>query len=105
ALADAAHFVAVRGRLMQAITHEGAMVAIEASEQDVRATLAGLEQSVAIAAVNAPTAVVISGDRSAVERLAADWQQRGHRTQMLRVSHAFHSPHLDGILAELRQTL
>ncbi|MHB9524811.1 type I polyketide synthase (plasmid) [Pseudomonas amygdali pv. morsprunorum] len=105
ALADAARFVAVRGRLMQAITHEGAMVAIEASEQDVSATLAGLEQSVAIAAVNAPTAVVISGDRSAVERLAADWQQRGHRTQMLRVSHAFHSPHLDGILAELRQTL
>ncbi|WP_184408482.1 type I polyketide synthase [Xanthomonas sp. 3075] len=104
-LADAARFVAVRGRLMQAIAREGAMVAIEASEQDVRATLAGLEQSVAIAAVNAPTAVVISGDRSAVERLAADWQQRGHRTQALRVSHAFHSPHLDGILAELRQTL
>ncbi|KTS76477.1 polyketide synthase [Pseudomonas oryzihabitans] len=104
-LADAARFVTTRGRLMQAIAPEGAMVAIEASEQEVRATLAGLDQSVAIAAVNAPTAVVISGDRSAVERLAADWQRRGQRTQALRVSHAFHSPHLDAILPELHQTL
>lgn len=104
-LADAARFVATRGRLMQAIDRAGAMLAIEASEQQVMASLAGLEQAVTIAAINAPTAVVVSGDSSAVERLAAHWQEQGQRTQRLRVSHAFHSPHLDEILPELRQTL
>ncbi|MCC4597097.1 SDR family NAD(P)-dependent oxidoreductase [Xanthomonas campestris pv. phormiicola] len=104
-LTDAARFVAARGRLMQGIDRAGAMVAIEAGEDEVQDALADAAQAVAIAAVNAPTAVVISGDCAAVERMAAHWQQRGRRTQRLRVSHAFHSPHLDGILAELRQTL
>ncbi|MFD8159349.1 type I polyketide synthase [Streptomyces malaysiensis] len=106
-LADAAAFVAARGRLMQAVTEPGAMVSLEATEDEVTRTLMAGGASddgvrVCVAAVNGPTATVISGDERAVLDLAAEWTRRGRRTKRLRTSHAFHSPHLDPVLDELR---
>ncbi|MBI0314947.1 type I polyketide synthase, partial [Streptomyces javensis] len=106
-LADAAAFVAARGRLMQAVTEPGAMVSLEATEDEVTRTLMASGASddgarVCVAAVNGPTATVISGDERAVLDLAVEWTRRGRRTKRLRTSHAFHSPHLDPVLDELR---
>ena len=53
-----------------------------------------------MAAVNGPYSVVVSGDESAVLEIAEVWMERGRRTKRLRVSHAFHSPHMDGMLQE-----
>jgi NADPH:quinone reductase-like Zn-dependent oxidoreductase len=78
------------------------MVAIEATEQEVLASLAGHERQTAIAAVNGPAAVVISGNEGATLAVAAHWAERGRRTKRLRVSHAFHSPRMDGMLANFR---
>ncbi|MGW3275665.1 beta-ketoacyl synthase N-terminal-like domain-containing protein, partial [Streptomyces kronopolitis] len=101
-LADACALVAARGRLMQALPETGAMVALQATEDEVLPLLDGLDRQVCIAAVNGPDSVVISGDRAAVtglaERLAAD----GRRTKQLQVSHAFHSPHMDPMLDGFR---
>ncbi|GLW18805.1 hypothetical protein Stsp01_55480 [Streptomyces sp. NBRC 13847] len=101
-LADACTLVAARGRLMQALPETGAMVALQATEDEVLPLLDGLDRQVCIAAVNGPDSVVISGDRAAVtglaERLAAD----GRRTKQLQVSHAFHSPHMDPMLDGFR---
>ncbi|MCL2893054.1 type I polyketide synthase [Brenneria tiliae] len=104
-LADAARFVAVRGRLMQSITAAGAMFAIEAGEEEILPSLSGYEDKVAVAALNSPASTVISGDEESVRRIAGQWQERGQRTHRLRVSHAFHSPHIDTIVDELRRTV
>ncbi|MGH3755151.1 MAG: acyltransferase domain-containing protein, partial [Pseudonocardiaceae bacterium] len=81
----------------------GAMVSVQASEQEVAALLAGREQQVAIAAVNGPAATVISGDADAVAEVARQCQAQGRKVTRLRVAHAFHSPHIDAILPQLRE--
>ena len=97
-LEDAAAVVAARGRLMQALPAGGAMVAVAASEAAVAPLLAG-RPGAAVAAVNGPGAVVLSGEEEAVTAVAAELAATGVRTHRLRVSHAFHSPLMEPMLA------
>ena len=101
-LADAAALVAARGRLMQAQPPGGAMVSVRASEYEVSSVLGAsvLGAAVSIAAVNSPSSVVISGAEPAVAEVTSELAARGYRTKALSVSHAFHSPLMDPVLAE-----
>nr|ADH04659.1 TugC [Chondromyces crocatus] len=101
-LKDACTLVAARARLMQALPPGGAMLALHASEQELLPLLAGREHLLAIAALNGPSASVLSGDPHAVADVAAHFQALGRKVTPLRVSHAFHSPHLDPILDAFR---
>ncbi|WP_159080324.1 type I polyketide synthase [Nocardia suismassiliense] len=102
-LADAAKLIAARGRLMQAVRSGGAMIAVAAEELEMSRSLLGHELDIRIAAVNAPESVVISGDEGIAEFIAAGWAAQGRVTRRLRVSHAFHSPHMDEIVARFRE--
>ncbi len=97
-LEDACKLVAARGRLMGELPEGGAMVAVQASEEEALTSLEGLEGRVALAAVNGPSSVVLSGDEDAVSQLAGLWESRSRKTKRLRVSHAFHSHRMEGML-------
>ncbi|SDS63240.1 Acyl transferase domain-containing protein [Streptomyces sp. TLI_053] len=117
-LPDACALVAARGRLMDELPEGGAMVAVEATEEEVRQALLDDRtghplpetdtdrgpgrDAVDIAAVNGPASVVLSGDADAVLRLAGVFRSRGRRTRRLSVSHAFHSARTDGMLDAFR---
>ncbi|HHO49429.1 MAG TPA: acyltransferase domain-containing protein, partial [Deltaproteobacteria bacterium] len=89
-LPDAARLVAARACAMGALPAGGAMAALALGEDEVEATLDGLD-GVELAAVNGPRSVVISGEVDAVQAAMARSHARGVWARRLAVSHAFHS--------------
>ncbi|AZQ38051.1 SDR family NAD(P)-dependent oxidoreductase [Streptomyces cyaneochromogenes] len=101
-LEDAAKLVAARATLMQALPGAGAMIAVQATADEVHPLVAEHQGRLAIAAINSPSSIVISGDETAAETVATHLREQGRKTKRLTVSHAFHSPHMDDMLDAFR---
>ncbi|MEV4894231.1 type I polyketide synthase [Nonomuraea sp. NPDC055795] len=97
-LPGAVRLVATRARLMQELP-PGRMLAVALDEARLRDLLAETAGEVAIAAVNAPRACVVSGPAGAVEELRESLDKRGVSVRELATSHAFHSPMMEPALA------
>jgi len=93
--AEAARFVAARGRSMAALEGDhGAMAAIMAD----RPTAEGfLVDGAVIANVNHPRQLVVSGSTDAIAKVVGNAKAAGVKAIPLAVSHGFHSPVLAGL--------
>ena len=99
-LEDGLKLIAQRGRLMQALP-QGEMAAVFASEAQVSAAIAP-DTPVAIAALNG-THIVVSGERGALKQAIATLRSQGVKVKRLKVSHAFHSPLMEPMLADFER--
>ena len=110
-LEDGLKLVAERGRLMQSLlspgngspARPGAMVAVFAVAERVTEILVPHSTDVAIAALNGPQHVVLSGDCDAVDRALADIEAQGLHNERLAVAQAFHAPPIEPILADFEK--
>jgi amino acid adenylation domain-containing protein len=93
-LTEALALVAARGRLMQQ-TPPGAMLAVSLSAVEIQPFL---NEHCFLAAINAPSLCVVSGDVEAIAQLEHHLNNNGVKTRHLHTSHAFHSAMMDSIL-------
>ncbi len=109
-LEDGLKLVATRGRLMSELPRNGAMVSllfddstISSAEARVQQAIAPYHNQAAIAAINGPGSIVLSGKRETVLAITEQLAAEGVKTRQLTVSHAFHSPLMEPMLDEFRQ--
>ncbi len=102
-LEDGLKLVATRARLMQALPAGGQMVAVMATEDEIRPLIEPYKQDISVAAVNGPCSVVISGGARSQEKILRLLDRQQTRFKILKVSHAFHSPLIEPMLTELER--
>ncbi|WP_431903491.1 SDR family NAD(P)-dependent oxidoreductase [Micromonospora carbonacea] len=104
-LPDAAQVVALRSRAIRALAGHGAMASVALPADVVRDRIARHGDAVAVAAVNGPAAVVVSGAEAAVEEVLAELAADGARVRRIAVDYASHSAQVERIRADLAGTL
>ena len=102
-LEDALKLIAERGRLMQALAQNGEMLSVFAEEAHITPLIAPYSERVAIAAVNSPQHIVLSGERAAIQAIQRQLEAQGTSTYPMTVSHAFHSPLMEPMLDTFEQ--
>ena len=96
-LEDGLRLIVERGRLMQSLPKDGQMAVVFADEASVRSAIEPYKTTVAIAAINGPANITISGEHHAIETMVRHFEAEGITTRPLSTSHAFHSPLMDPI--------
>ncbi|ADI03847.1 type I polyketide synthase [Streptomyces bingchenggensis BCW-1] len=101
-LTDATTLITQRATLMQTMP-PGTMTTLHTTPHHITHHLTAHENDLAIAAINTPTSLVISGTPHTVQHITTLCQQQGIKTKTLPTNHAFHSPHTNPILNQLHQ--
>ncbi len=94
-LDDSIALVAHRAALMQQATGLGSMVSVETSLEEAEAAIDRYRDRLAVAAVNSPGSIVLSGDTIALDEVISQFKAKGTVTVKLPVNYAFHSPQVE----------
>ncbi|WPB81668.1 type I polyketide synthase [Archangium violaceum] len=100
---EALRLVVERARLAGTAPGEGAMLAIAADLESVTQAIAPYPGLVSFAAINGPEDMVISGDKSAIVKIAGEFERRGIHRKLLRIPHGYHSPLMEPVLGSLAE--
>ncbi len=100
-LEDAARVVALRSRALLGLAGRGGMVSVSLKLGELGGLLDRFDERVAVAAVNGPSSVVLSGDPRALDELLEHCQAEGVRARRIEVDYASHSAQVEGIREEL----
>ena len=100
-LHDAARITALRSKALTTIAGTGTMASIPLPAADVAVRLATHGGDLSIAAINGPTATVITGATHAVHELIEACSAEGIRARAIPVDYASHSPHIEAIRDQL----
>ncbi|MFN3005340.1 sulfolipid-1 biosynthesis phthioceranic/hydroxyphthioceranic acid synthase [Mycolicibacterium wolinskyi] len=105
-LEDGARVVCRRSRLMSKVAGTGATASVELPAQQVLSELMARGiKDVVVAVVASPESTVVAGAAATVRDLVAAWEERGVLAREVPTDVAFHSPQVDPILPELKDSL
>ncbi|MFD0689596.1 type I polyketide synthase, partial [Actinomadura fibrosa] len=109
-LEDAARVVAVRSKALRQLSGGGAMASLGLSAEQTQTLLDdtvpdAAREAVQVAAVNSPSATVISGPPDQIQHIVAAAQEQGLRARVIDVDYASHGPQVDQITDHLTHTL
>uniref|UniRef100_UPI0007835E66 type I polyketide synthase n=1 Tax=Herbidospora sakaeratensis TaxID=564415 RepID=UPI0007835E66 len=103
-LADGAKVVARRGLAMRAMAGNGGVLSLAASLEAVEARLSG-HPRLAVATVNGPEAVTVSGAVDDLQALAEECERDGVRARFVPMDYAPHGPQVEAIRDEILTAL
>ncbi|MET8689246.1 SDR family NAD(P)-dependent oxidoreductase [Streptomyces sp. NPDC004732] len=100
-LDDAAKVVALRAKALRALAGDGGMASVSLPVDRVRERIAPWGERLAVAAVNGPESVVVSGAPEALAALLAALDAEGVRARSVDVDYASHGPQVEAIRDQL----
>ena len=105
-LEDAVKIVSSRGNLVQLLPENTAMATILTNKEKVISMIKELNlNNIYIAAINNENNITISGIKNSIEKIIKHAKKNKIFTEMLSISHAFHSPFIEPVLKEFEKTL
>jgi candicidin polyketide synthase FscB len=96
-LQDAARVVALRSRALVSLAGRGGMVSVALPVGELEGRLERWRGGIGVAAVNGPSAVVVSGGRQALDEFLAECEAEGVRARAIPVDYAAHSVEVEEI--------
>ncbi|GCD95687.1 polyketide synthase [Embleya hyalina] len=104
-LEDGARIVALRGRALLDLSGKGGMASVALSAEEAAELTAPFGDRVALAAVNAPRSVTLSGDPAALTEVLERCEERNVWARRVPVDYASHSPQVESIREALLTAL
>ncbi|HXN09701.1 MAG TPA: type I polyketide synthase, partial [Steroidobacteraceae bacterium] len=104
-LEEAARVIWHRAHMMRAALTGGRMLALRIDAAEAERIAMEFAGSVSVAAFNGPKSMTLSGEAEALVQIAARYERGGTFHRFLRVTHAFHSAHMDPVRRELLPAL